>query len=391
MLQEANAIKDKLIEWRRHLHQYPELSFQEKNTSTYIVAILEDLEVFHLETGIGGCGVIASIKGNGGPTIGVRADMDALPIQESTSLSFRSKHSGIMHACGHDAHTTMLLGVAHLLATYKKEGRLQGNVKLVFQPAEETADEDGRTGAPHIIESDKLADVEAMIALHVCPWRKIGELQLHSGISMASVDNYRMVIEGKGGHGGYPHQTKDPIWMSSFILQAIYGLISRKVNPLQVGTISVGEIKGGSSTNVIPDKVIITGTIRAYEQEVRHQLREELYEISRMAASLGGSASLEMEIGEPALHNDKKMVQYMKLAAQKLEPSFKIYEEPYGMGGEDFSHYTEKIPGAMAFIGSSPEGYQYDLHTSDFQIDERVLPMGVGFLLETIEQWWKNQ
>ncbi|QDP41855.1 M20 metallopeptidase family protein [Radiobacillus deserti] len=390
MLREVTAIQDKLIEWRRHFHQYPELSFQEKETSAYILSILEDLNEIHIETEMGGTGIIASIEGNGGPEIGIRADMDALPIQETTNLPFQSKYKGVMHACGHDAHTAMLLGVAHLLVKFKTEGTLRGNVTLIFQPAEEAAGKDGLTGAPHIIKSGKLADLKAIIALHVCPWRRLGELQLHSGISMASVDNFRITVEGKGGHGGYPHLTSDPIWISSFVLQGIYGLVSRKINPLNVGTVSIGEIQGGTSPNVIPDKVEITGTIRAYQEDVRTQLKHELYEITKMADAFGGEARLEIEMGEPALRNDEKVVESMISAAQQSKPPFHIVEEPYGMGGEDFSHYTKKFPGAMAFIGCRSEERQYDLHTGNFQIDERVLPLGVAFLLETLKQWWGN-
>lgn len=388
----AEAIKNQLTGWRRHLHQYPELSFQEKKTSEFIYNQLKALKVFDIQTGIAGYGIVATLGTGERPVIGLRADMDALPIQESATVDFASKVPGVMHACGHDAHVAILLGTALLLAEDYQAGRLKGTVKFIFQPAEEDTDEYGLTGAPYLVRSGAIDDMEAAIALHMCPWRRTGELQVHAGPSMASVDNFTITLKGTGGHGGYPHQGTDPIWMAGHVLQAIYGLISRRVNPLEVGTISVGGIHGGSAFNVIPDTVQIKGTIRSYTAEVRLLLVQQLESATKIVHALGGQYSLEIEQGEPPLHNDLLVTELIKQSAQDLYPSMAIYEEPFGMGGEDFSHITEKIPGAMFFLGCGWEGQQpYHLHASDLQINEEAFPIGVSLLLGTAYRLLENQ
>ncbi|WP_077623631.1 M20 metallopeptidase family protein [Sediminibacillus massiliensis] len=383
LINRSKALKPSLSEWRRALHQFPELSFQEEKTSRYIQEKLEEMGVYQLHTGIAGFGMIAELKSGDGPVIGVRADMDALPIHENTGAPYTSRNNGIMHACGHDAHSAMLLGVANLLAEDFKEGRLQGTVKLIFQPAEEDTDEHGSTGAPYLLQSGKIDDVEAAIALHVCPWRRAGEIQIHAGPSMASIDNFILTIMGTGGHGGYPYQGTDPVWIAASVIQGIYGLISRRVNPLDVGTISIGGLYGGSAFNVIPDKVMLKGTIRSYTPEVRLLLMKELENVAQIAKSLGGDFKLEIEHGEPALRNDPIITELMKTSAQSLYPEMPIFEEPYGMGGEDFSHITEKVPGAMLFLGCGwDDEPPYQLHTADFDLNEEALPVGVALLTD---------
>lgn len=375
----ATLLKTELRCWRRQLHRYPELSFQEQQTSAYVQGILESMEVFDIQTGIAGYGIVATLGSGESPVIGLRADMDALPIQEQTGLSFQSEHAGVMHACGHDAHTAVLLGAARLLAEDDKTGNLKGTIKFIFQPAEEAADEHGLTGAPYLLQSGVLDDVEVALALHVCPWRETGEIQVNDGPSMANIDNFDLIIKGTGGHGGYPHQGTDPIWMAGHILQGIYGLISRKLNPLDVGTISIGEIHGGSAENVVPETVRISGTMRSYTNEVRKLLIQELKSVATMVHAFGGDYVLDIEHGEPALNNTKAVNDLIKQTAKELYPNMKIYQEPFGMGGEDFGHITEKIPGAMFFLGcGGNDEHQRNLHTSDFQIDEDVLPIGAA-------------
>ncbi|MRH44296.1 amidohydrolase [Aquibacillus halophilus] len=379
----SEFLKSDLIDIRRHLHRFPELSFEEKKTSDFILEVLEAEQVFDIQTGIAGHGIVATLSSGSGPTIGVRADMDALPIVEQTGVEYTSEHPGVMHACGHDAHMTMLLGAAKLLAEDYKEGRISGTIKFIFQPAEEKADEYGLTGAPYMLRSGAINDLEAAIALHVCPWRNTGEIQINKGPSMANIDNFFLTINGTGGHGGYPYQGTDPIWMTSFVLQGIYGLISRRVNPLDVGTISIGEVHGGLSSNVIPESVQINGTIRSYTPEVRSQLIDELQSIAKITESLGGYYTLDVEHGEPALHNNADITDMFREVANELYPHMPIYEEPFGMGGEDFGHITNDIPGAMFFLGCALNGDTTgSLHTSDFQINEDALPIGVALLTE---------
>lgn len=382
IVEQAELLKHQLIDWRRQLHRFPELSFQEKKTSDFILEILQSLGVFDIQTGIAGHGIAAKIGTGQGPVIGIRADMDALPIEEKTDAAFSSEHPGIMHACGHDAHTAMLLGVAHILKEEYTEGRLKGQIKLLFQPAEEDTDEQGLTGAPYFLREGVIDGIDFAISLHVCPWLNTGEIQLNPGPSMASIDNFSLTIKGSGSHGGYPHQGTDPVWMSSFVLQGIYGLISRRLNPLEVGTISIGKIQGGSACNVIPDQVQISGTIRAYTEEQRKKLIKELEDVAKLSETLGGAYQLYVERGEPALYNDEGVVESFCETASMLYPGMNIVKGPYGMGGEDFSHILKKVPGAMLFLGCGwPDRPDYHLHTSEFQLNEEALPIGVSLLV----------
>lgn len=381
IVEQAELLKNQLIYWRRQLHRFPELSFQEKKTSGFVLEVLQSLGIHEIQTGIAGHGIVAVIGSGDGPCIGIRADMDALPIMEATNASYSSEYPGIMHACGHDAHTAMLLGVAHVLKEKYKEGGLEGKVKLLFQPAEEAADEYGLTGAPYFLQSGMLDDLDAVISLHVCPWRKEGEIQLNKGPSMASVDNFSLTIKGSSGHGGYPHQGSDPVWLTSFVLQGIYGLISRRVNPMEVATISVGQISGGRAYNVIPEQVEVKGTIRAYKEDQRKKVIQELEQVAKLSEQLGGAYQLQIERGEPALYNDPEVVEKFQEAVSTLYPDMKITTAPYGMGGEDFSYILNEIPGAMLFLGCGwDDRPDYHLHTGTFQINEEVLPAGVALL-----------
>lgn len=386
----ANAIEEQLSEWRHHFHHYPELSFQEAQTSDYIVKVLESLAVFKVERGIAKHGVVATLCKGSGPVIGVRADMDALPITEQTNLPYASSYPGVMHACGHDAHMAILLGVASLLAADYKMGHFRGTVKLLFQPAEEDTDVDGKTGAPYFIQAGITKQIDAILALHMCPWHYTGGIQVNKGVSMANIDNFSLTIIGKGGHGGYPHQSKDPIWMLSFVLQGLYGLISRKLDPLEVGTISIGQVVGGQTPNVIPDQIKILGTIRSYSNTVRQQLIQELEQVAQLVYSLEGSYQLEIENGEPALDNNPELIDMIENTASSLYPNMDIYHAPFGMGGEDFGHFTKEIPGAMFFLGCATPKAINALHASDLMIDDAALPLGVAILTATIATYLKE-
>ncbi|ADU31600.1 M20 metallopeptidase family protein [Evansella cellulosilytica] len=376
----AENLKQELIEWRRYFHQYPELSFEESNTSDYIVRVLKSFGITDIETNIAEHGIVATISNGPGRVIALRADMDALPIQEKTNLKYASKNLNVMHACGHDAHMSMLLGASKLLNEEMKDDNLKGTIKFIFQPAEESANDEGLTGAPYFIKNGILDEVDAIISVHVCPWRKVGEIQVNEGPSMANIDNFELTISGKGGHGGYPHQTVDPIWISSFVLQGIYSLISRKIDPLHVGTISVGELKAEGSKNVIPEKVTIGGTIRSYKSTIRSQLIKELEAVAKICEAFGGTFDLTIQRGEPALYNDAAITRLMKKNAKRLYPDMKIIEEPFGMGGEDFGHMTAVVPGSMFFLGSAFEEKEFQLHTPQFQLNEKALPIGVAVL-----------
>ncbi|MBM7553631.1 M20 metallopeptidase family protein [Thalassobacillus pellis] len=387
----AEFLKPELLRWRRHLHRHPELSFKEIETSRFVRKELEAIGGLDIRSGIGGHGIVATLFGGEGPVIGLRADMDALPIEENSGVEFQSENKGIMHACGHDAHTAMLLGAVKLLAEEAHAGNLNGTIKFIFQPAEENSNEDGLTGAPLMLGSGVLDDIQKIIALHVCPWHHTGEIQVCDGPSMANIDNFHLTIKGTGGHGGYPHLGTDPVWMSSYFLQGLYSLMSRKVDPLEAGTISVGEIHGGKSPNVIPDHVVISGTMRSLSSDVRTSLVNEINQLAEVISSLGGTYELKIEKGEPALNNNSSVNEVIKESARHLYPNVKIHERPFGMGGEDFSHMTNAIPGAMFFLGCWKKGApQSSLHTSDFQLDEHALPIGVSILVESTHRLLKQ-
>ncbi|ARF17095.1 M20 metallopeptidase family protein [Sporosarcina ureae] len=380
----TTSLEQQLIKWRRHIHKYPELSFDEYKTAHFVAESLRAIEGITVQTNVGKTGVVATISTGEGRTVAIRADMDALPIEEKTGHDFQSEHHGVMHACGHDAHTAILLGVAQVLAAKCSEGLFQGTVKLIFQPAEEATDEEGLSGAPRMIEEGVLEDVESVIALHVCPWHPTGTIQVNDGYSMANVDVFRAKIRGTGGHGGYPHMGTDPVWMLGAILPAFYGVSSRTISPLETVVASIGEIHTGAASNVIPQEIAVTGTMRTYSKEARYKLSEEIEKTFKLAEAFGGSYSFEVDRGEPALNNNRTVNTLIKQTAKDLYPTIQIEEERFGLGGEDFGYMTQKVPGSMFFLGCAlPDGISRDLHTNIFDIDERCMSVGVNILVES--------
>ena len=385
IVEQANSIADKLIEWRRTFHQYPELSFQEFGTSHYIAEALQKIDGIKVETGIGvATSVIGTLTSGEGPTIAIRADIDALPIEEENEIDYRSQNPGIMHACGHDAHSAILLGAAAILAEQFKKMDIKGTVKFIFQPAEECIDEEGMSGSPYLVEAGAYDGVDAAIALHMCPWLPVGEAQINDGCSMASVDVFQAKIMGTGGHGAYPELGTDPTWMLGPVLQALHGIVSRKVPALEAAVVSIGQIHAGTASNIIPTEVEITGTIRSYSSEIRDLLSIEIKKAFSIVESLGGEYSLEIQRGEPALVNSSEVNKKLLKAMHEIYPDLRITKKPFGMGGEDFGYVTQKLPGSMFFLGSGlPDGIQRDLHTPIFDIDENCLPIGVAILAQT--------
>ncbi len=388
----AQAIIPQVKRWRRYLHQYPELSFKEDQTARFVADQLKKCPGMKIRTNIAQTGVIGTVTSGSGPTIAIRADMDALPIHEQTDHHYRSKNDGVMHACGHDAHTAILLGVAKLISDRMAEGDLCGTVKFIFQPAEETTDEEGYSGALRMIQAGVLDEVEAVFALHVCPWHPVGVIQLHDGYSMANVDVFHGTLFGSDGHGGYPHLTKDPIWMLGAVLQSFYSIISRRISPLETAAASIGKIETGTASNIIPGKVEMTGTLRSYTEETREQLIKETERVFQVVEPLGGTYELVIERGEPALKNDPELNKLIAQVANDLYPMLKIERAPFGMGGEDFGYMTKKVPGAMFFLGCAiDDGIQRDLHTNTFDLDENCLEVGVALLAETASQWLNHR
>ncbi|MGX6445172.1 M20 metallopeptidase family protein [Neobacillus sp. K501] len=389
---QANALSEQLIEWRRHFHQHPELSFQEFGTSRFVADVLKNIKGTHVETGIGvETSVVATLTSGEGPVIAIRADMDALPITEENTFDYKSQNEGIMHACGHDAHTAILLGAAHLLADKFEKEELKGTVKLIFQPAEESTDEHGLSGSPYMVQAGAYDDVNAAIALHMCPWLPVGSAQVNDGYSMANVDVFTAKIFGTGGHGAYPELGTDPIWMLGVVMQAIHGIVARKLPALEAGVLSIGQIHAGTASNIIPSEVLIQGTIRSYNPEARELLSAELKKALSIVEPMGGTYSLDVERGEPALKNDPGINRLFIKSIKELYPDFQILKQPFGMGGEDFGYVTEKWPGALFFLGSgTKDGIARDLHTPIFDLDESSLVKGAAILTQTAVHFLKD-
>ncbi|TAA73090.1 M20 metallopeptidase family protein [Planococcus salinarum] len=392
IIEEANGLLSQLIEWRRNFHQYPELSFQEFRTSRYIAETLEKIGGIKVDRGIGTeTSVIGTLTNGEGPVIAIRADIDALPIQEENEIGYRSRHEGVMHACGHDAHTAILLGVARMLAVRFERRELTGTVKFVFQPAEESTDGTGLSGSPYLMEAGVYDNVDAAMALHMCPWLSAGEAQINDGPSMANVDVFVARIFGTGGHGAYPELGTDPAWMLGPVLQALHGIVARKISALEAAVISIGQIHAGTASNILPTEVMIEGTIRSYDTAIRDLLAMELQKALNVVHSLDGSYSLEIQRGEPALFNNPIVNERFIQAIHELDPEWRIIKKPFGMGGEDFGFVTQQLPGAMFFLGCAPsDGVQRDLHTPIFEIDENCLPIGTAILAQSAIDFLKD-
>lgn len=391
MLEKATALQDEIIRLRRDIHAHPELSFQEFRTSALVADTLEELGI-EVQKGVGQTGVIGQLGTGEGPTIAIRADMDALPILEKTNTRYQSQNNGVMHACGHDAHTAMLLGAAHLLKQSLAEEKWQGNVRLLFQPSEEAFDENGVSGATAMIDDAALANIDAVIALHVASHRPAGELGFYDGYALANVDSFEGWIYGDGGHGAYPHKGSDPLFMLSSILPIIYGIPSRLIDPLRPCVISLGEIRGGAAPNVIPNEVYIQGTVRSHQSDVREQLWAEIENAFKLSESLGGSYKLKVYKGYPAMFNDAEVNSWMRQVAVDLGQETAVTDREFGMGAEDFAYMTQKAKGAMFMLGAAiNDGTIRNHHTDIFDIDESVLPLGSAILAETARRFVTGQ
>lgn len=377
-LKEALKIKDQIIAWRRDFHMHPELGYEEERTSKIVE---EHLREWGYKIKRVGTGIIADI-GKGENTIALRADMDALPVQEENDVPYKSRIPGKMHACGHDAHTAMLLGAAKIIAEHENE--LPNKVRLLFQPAEE-----GGNGALKMIEGGALEGVNAIFGLHV--WMELpnGAVGIREGPFMAGVGRFDVEIEGKGGHGASPHETIDPIPIAAQAILAFQTIISRNLHPLESGVVSVGSIKAGEAFNVIPEKVYMNGTYRFFTPETKSLIEKRIEEILK-GITVANNASYKLKIEEvgPPTINNPEMASLAKRVAQNL--GLKVEEVPKTMGAEDFAFYLQKVPGAFITLGIKNEekGIIYPHHHPRFNVDEDVLALGtaveVGLAFERI-------
>ena len=376
MLNKAKKIQSEMVAWRRDIHMHPELGFEEKRTSALIAETMEGLG-YRVRTGVGKTGVVAEI-GSGKPVVAIRADMDALPIQEANQVPYKSKNDGVMHACGHDAHVAIAMGTAKLLAAET----FPGTVRFLFQPAEET--DDGEfSGAPRMIEDGAIEDVDNVLALHVDSAGNTGEIEIATEYASAGVDTFYAKIIGKGGHGSTPHKVVDPIFISGHVILALHGIVSRQLRPYDPAVISIGSIQGGQTDNVIPEEVNLLGTIRFLIPEVQEKIHAEIKNALEIARNLGGDYELKIEVGFPPMHNHPEIVDLIKSVAGDMLGEDKIIPPEPGMGAEDFGYFLEKAPGAMFMLGCKIEGDERRHHDPRFDVDEDCFPIGAAIISET--------
>ncbi len=364
---------------RRTIHSHPEMGFQERQTSTLVQARLRDLGIpFRSE--VAKTGVIAQIKGDlgAGPCVLLRADMDALPIEEKSGVAFASEVPGVMHACGHDAHTAMLLGAAELLL--ERKSTFGGTVKLMFQPAEE-----GGGGAAHMIEEGVLSgpDVDAAFMLHVWPELATGTVACGPGPQLAGADAFTITVLGRGGHGAQPHETVDPVVVGAQIVMAMQTLVSREVKPTLPAVVTLAVFNAGTVSNVIPDTAVLKGTIRAFDNDLFLHLEERVREVAGgVAAALRARVDIEFEMSYPPTVCDPEMAEQLATSARSLIGVESVMAAEPVMGAEDFAFVLQKVPGATLWLGVKHPDWPEPkpVHTATFDIDESALPIGSSAL-----------
>ncbi len=377
----ADNMRKPLTNIRRHLHTWPELSFQERETSEYIAQCLKSFGIVP-QRGWAGTGIVAIIAGQNpnSRAIALRADIDALPITEVEGRAWRSQREGIMHACGHDVHTTCLLGAAHIL--HELRYYWEGSIKLIFQPGEERLP----GGASLLIQEGVLTTppVQGIIGQHVYPALEIGKVGFRAGPYMASSDELHLTIKGKGGHGAMPHDCVDPIAIAAQVLTALQQVISRQANPLTPSVLTFGRIESqGGATNVIPEAVHLQGTFRTMDEDWRYEAHQHIRAIAEgIAQSLGATCELHIDAGYPVLVNDPALTQRCREAAVAYLGTENVVELPLRMTSEDFAWYSSHVPACFYRLGTgnAAKGITAPVHTPAFDVDEDSLPIGAGLM-----------
>ncbi|MHC5594484.1 MAG: M20 metallopeptidase family protein [Nostoc sp.] len=390
------SLQPQLVEWRRRLHQQPELGFQEKLTAEFVSQKLQEWGIEH-QTGIAHTGIVATIKGNKLPiphsllptphVLAIRADMDALPIQELNEVPYKSQHNGVMHACGHDGHTAIALGTAYHLQQHRQD--LSGTVKIIFQPAEESPG-----GAKPMIEAGVLKnpDVDAIIGLHLWNNLPLGTVGVRPGALMAAVESFNCTILGKGGHGALPHQTVDSVVVAAQIVNALQTIVARNVNPIDSAVVTVGELHAGTRGNVIADTARMSATVRYFNPSLKGFFNQRVEQIiAGICQSYGASYDLEYWSLYPPVINDIKMAELVRTVAEKVvETDIGIVPECQTMAAEDMSFFLEEVPGCYFFLGSAnpAKDLAYPHHHPRFDFDETALAMGVEIFIRCVENYF---
>jgi amidohydrolase len=383
---DIQALQPKLVEWRRRLHQRPELGFREHLTAQLVAQKLQEWGIEH-KIGIAKTGIVATIESKRpGPVLAIRADMDALPIQEANDVPYRSQHDGIMHACGHDGHTAIALGTAYYLSQHRED--FAGTVKIIFQPAEE-----GPGGAKPMIEEGVLQnpDVDAIIGLHLWNNLPLATVGVRSGALMAAVECFSCTILGKGGHGAIPHQTIDSIVVSAQIVNALQTIVARNIDPLESAVVTVGELQAGSANNVIADTARMRGTVRYFNPKLEGYFSKRIEQIiAGVCQSHGASYELNYESLYPPVINDISMAELVRsVASDVVETPAGIVPKCQTMGGEDMAFFLQKVPGCYFFLGSAnpAKDLAYPHHHPRFDFDETALGMGVEIFVRCVEKF----
>ncbi len=383
MLKQAHAISEELIEWRRDFHMHPEVGFELQRTSKIVAEQLEKMG-YRVRRGVGKTGVVAEI-GEGGKLVAIRADMDALPILEQNEYEYVSQNKGMMHACGHDSHTAMALGAALLLSKEK----LTGRVRFLFQPCEETTDEEGKSGAQRMAAEGAMDGVDYVIAQHVDPIHPVGTIGINAGPASGGVDSWFAVIKGIGGHGAHPHKAIDPFYLLAHVILALNAIVSRRLDPFAPAVVSIGTINGGFTENVIPESVSLAGTLRFTSEEVHQQIHAEIKRAFDIVKTLGGDYELRYDIGGPPVVNDPWVSQVIEKTGRELLGTENVHEITKTLGAEDFGEFLQYAPGAMFMLGTQKKGHEeYMLHHPRFDLDERALPIGTAILVETAKRFF---
>ena len=383
---EIRKLQPLLVEWRRHLHKRPELGFKEYLTGEFICQKLQEWGIEH-QKGVAKTGILATIdSGKPGPVLAIRADLDALPIQELNDVPYRSIHNGVMHACGHDGHTAIALGTAYYLTTHRQD--FNGIVKIIFQPAEE-----GPGGAKPMIEAGVLKnpDVDAIIGLHLWNNLPLGKVGVRSGALMAATERFNCTILGKGGHGAMPHQTVDSVVVAAQIINALQTIVARNINPIDSAVVTVGELNAGRAFNVIADTARMGGTVRYFNLAYQDYFAKRIEQvIAGVCESHGASYDFNYIPLYPPLINDEKITDLVRSVAESIvETPAGVVPECQTMGGEDMSFFLQEVPGCYFFLGSAnaEKNLAYPHHHPRFNFDETALGIGVEMFMRCVEKF----
>ncbi|MFW6731864.1 MAG: amidohydrolase [Synechococcus sp.] len=373
-----------LLELRRHLHAHPELSGAEHRTAALVAGELRRLG-WQVREGVGRTGLVAELGPGVGPCVALRVDMDALPVEEQTGLPYASLEPGLMHACGHDIHTSVGVGVAMALAA--EAGSLAGRVRLLFQPAEETAE-----GARWMVQAGALDGVEALYGVHVFPSIAVGSIGLRHGALTAAAAELEVEVLGEGGHGARPHQSVDAIWIAARLVSGLQEAISRRLDALQPVVLSFGRIEGGRAFNVIADRVTLLGTLRCLDNDLYRELPGWVETTARdICRAYGGDARVTFRAIAPPVQNDGPLTSLLEqVALDQLGRDRVLLLDHPSLGAEDFAHYLERVPGCMLRLGVAGAGGCAPLHNGGFDPDEGCLPVAVGVLAEVLRRWLRQ-